>query len=201
VDDRKEHRMGLITLDLNSEARQQHSAFSPEPPSPLPRIWIGFLLAFGFLVAEVIEAAQGNTDTMGPLTLAASLLGSVYWFFCIHRFHKILGQLSPQVDGEPTYPITPKQAVGYHFVPFYNLFWLFRWPGQLKDFLEKYFSIRLASAAGLGTILLLSMLIMRVVDGFIGLTLLFAVALYISRKLRQAIAERVETLGSVGVFA
>src|SRR4030095_13424546 len=138
---------------------------------------------------------------MGPLTLVASLLGSIYWFFCIHRFHKILGQLSPQVGGEPTYPTTPRQAVGYHFIPFYNLFWLFRWPGQLKDFLERYFSIQLPSAAVLGMILLLSILIMRVFDGFIGLTLMFTVAFYLSRKLRRAVAERVEMQGSVGTFA
>jgi hypothetical protein len=193
--------MGLTMLDLNSEARNQNLTFSPQPPSPLPRIWIGFVLAFGFLVAEIVEAMQGNESAYGPLTLPASLLGSIYWFFCIHRFHRILGQLSPQVDGEPTYAITPRQAVGYHFIPFYNLFWLFKWPRELKDFVEKHFSIRLASAGGLGTILLLSMLVMRTIDGFLGLTLMFTFNSYISRKLRQAVGEREALRGTVGTFA
>lgn len=193
--------MSLTMLDLNSEARNQNLTFSLAPPSRLPRIWVGYLLAFGFLVAEVVEAAQGNDSQLGPLTLSASVLGSIYWFFCIHRFHRILGELSPQVDGEPTYPITPKQAVGYHFIPFYNLVWLFKWPRELKDFVERHFSVRVASAAGLGTILLLSTLVMRVIDGFLGLTFMFTVALYISRKLRQAVIEREALRGTVGTFA
>jgi len=192
--------MSLTMLDLDSATRNQNLTFSLEPPSRLPRIWVGFLLAFGILVAEIVEAAQGTDPTQGPLTLTASLLGLVYWFFCVHRFHKVLGQLSPQVDGEPTYPITPKQAVGYHFIPIYNFAWLFKWPRELKDFVERCFSIRVAPAAALGTILLLSM-VLRLIDGFLGLTMMFTFAFYISRKLRQAVAEREAMRGAAGTFA
>lgn len=193
--------MSLTMLDLNSEARRQTPAYSSRPPSPLPRIWIGFVLAFGFLVAEVVEAAQGNEAELGPFTAVAAIAGWSYWLFCVHRFHRILGQLSPHVGGEPTYPITPRQAVGYHFIPFYGLFWFFKWTRQLSEFLTTHTSVRTASAAGLGTILLLSAIVVRAVDAFIGLSLLFAVAAYLSKKLRQAIVERESLRETASAFA
>ena len=193
--------MSLVMLDLNSEARQQNQTYSTEPASPLPRIWIGFVLAFGFLVAEIVEVMQGNEEALGPYTVAAAILGWVYWFFCIHRFHKILHQISPRIGGESTYPITPRQAVGYHFIPIYGLFWFFKWSREFSEFMKTNTSVKVATGTGLGLILFLSMITMRVVDGFIGLTLLFAVALYIKRKLRQAVTEHEATRGVVEVFA
>ena len=185
--------MSLTMLDLNSEARSQSPTYSSQPPSPLPRVWIGFVLAFGFLVAEVVEVTQGNESAVGPLTVAIAIAGWIYWFFCVHRFHRILGELSPHVSGEPTYPITPRQAVGYHFIPFYNLVWYFKWTRELTDFVERYTSVKMISEVLLGALLLLSGLTVRVIDGFVGFTLLFAATLYISRQLRRAMAEH-ETL-------
>ncbi|HEX6901844.1 MAG TPA: hypothetical protein VF789_19140 [Thermoanaerobaculia bacterium] len=194
--------MSLTMLDLNSEARDQQTLnYSTEPVSPLPRIWIGFVLAFGFLVAEIVEAMQGNETAIGPWTLLASVAGSFYWFHCVHRFHRILGQLSPHVDQEPTYPVTPRQAVGYHFIPVFNIFWLFKWPIELVKFLSERTSVKIASGGGLGTILFFSVLTMRLIDGFLGLSLMFGFALYLSRKLRQAVAEHQSMRGAVGVFA
>jgi hypothetical protein len=193
--------MSLTMLDLNSEARQQTQTFRAEPASPLPRLWIGFVLAFGFLVAEVIEVMQGNDTALGPYTVTAAVAGWAYWFFCIHRFHKILNQIAPRVGGTSTYPITPRQAVGYHFIPVYGLFWFFKWARAFSDFMKTNTAIRVASGGGLGTILFLSMIVMRLVDGFIGLSFLFGVALYISRKLRRAVAEHASTRGAVEVFA
>jgi hypothetical protein len=193
--------MSLTMLDLNSEARGLAPAYSSVPPSPLPRIWIGFVLAFGVLVAEVVEVMQGNEAAVGPFTIVAAIAGWTYWLFCVHRFHRILGQLSPHVGGEPTYPITPRQAVGYHFIPVYGLFWFFKWTRELKDFIEVHTSVKMASAVLLGGLLLLSGLVVRVIDGFIGLTLLFAGTLYISRQLRRAIAEHETLRETASAFA
>ena len=191
--------MGLTMLDLNSEARQQTLGYGNGPVSRLPRIWIGFILAFGFLVAEITEVMRGNESAVGLYTITAAVLGWSYWFFCIHRFHKILGQISPHVQGQSIYPISPRQAVGYHLIPLYNLFWVFEWTKAFVSFLKRRTSVRAGSGGGLGTILLLSMIAMRV-DGFIGLSCLFGFALYVSRKLRQAVAEHESARGAVGVF-
>lgn len=193
--------MSLTMLDLNSEARERAVTYSPLPPSPLPRVWIGFVLAFGFLVAEVVETMQGNESAVGPFTVAAAVAGWIYWFFCVHRFHRILGELSPHAGGEPTYPISPRQAVGYHFIPFYNLVWYFKWTRELKDFVEGHTSVKMVSAVLLGAVLLLSTIVVRLVDGFIGFTLLFAATLYISRQLRRAVAEHEALRETASAFA
>ncbi|HYO16294.1 MAG TPA: hypothetical protein VE685_24105 [Thermoanaerobaculia bacterium] len=190
--------MSLTMLDLNSPTSQTYTA---EPASPLPRIWVGFVVAFGFLVAEVVEVMQGNDTAIGPYTLAASIAGWAYWLFCIHRFHRILHQISLRIGGESIYPITPRQAVGYHFIPFFNLYWLFKWTGELATFLKTNTSLKVASGTGLGIILFLSVLTMRLVDGFVGLSLMFGLALYLKRKLRRAVTEHEATRGVVEVFA
>src|SRR5215212_9223493 len=46
----------------------------------------------------------------------------------LHRFHKILREISLDEEGDPTYRTTPGQAVGYHFIPIYSLVWIFKWP-------------------------------------------------------------------------
>lgn len=193
--------MSIVTLDLNSEAQQQSQTYSTEPASPLPRIWIGFVLAFGFLVAEIIEVMQGNEAAIGSYTLIVGIAGWIHWLSCIHRFHKILHQISPRIGGESTYPITPNQAVKYHFIPFFNLYWFFKWPREFSQYMNTNTSVKMAPGTGLGLILFLSVLTMRMVDGFIGLTLMFGFALYFQRKLRSAVAEHETTRGAVEVFA
>ncbi|HVR98813.1 MAG TPA: hypothetical protein VMW27_19500 [Thermoanaerobaculia bacterium] len=188
--------MGLTMLDLNGLERGGGLTYSPEPLSRLPRIWIGFVLAFGFLVAEIVELSQGNADALGPYTVTAAILGWAYWFFCIHRFHKILGQMTAQA-----YPITPRQAVGYHFIPVVGLFWFFKWARELSNFLSERTAVKMASGTGLGAILFVSTLAARLVDGFIGLSLLFGAALYISRKLRQVVAAHEKLRDSAEAFA
>jgi hypothetical protein len=182
--------MSLTMLDLNGDARArtEPAVYSTEPLPPLRRIWVGFGLAFAFLVAEIVETIGGNTG-QGLLTTLIALSCSIYWLTCVQRFHTILNQLSPQVDGQSTYPITSRQAVVYHFIPFYNLVWIFKWPATLATFLRESFSISVTSGGALGLLLLLGLLLTRVFDGFVGFTCIFFVCYYISRKLRQAMDE------------
>jgi hypothetical protein len=193
--------MSLTMLDLNNGAAEQGPTYGTGPVSPLPRIWIGFLLAFAFLVGEVVEAMQGNSTDIGLFTLVAGLGGWLYWLSCVQRFHTILNQISPHVAGEPTYPIKPRQAVRYHFFPFYNLYWVFKWPLELSRYLASHTSVKIVSGAFLGMLILLSVLVSRLFDGFIGLSLLFGVAAYISRRLREAVVEHEQTRGAAGTFA
>jgi hypothetical protein len=178
--------MSLTMLDLNGEA--QRAIYSQEPVPTLRRIWVGFALAFAFLVAEFVDVAAGDSPGAKMGLLGTAIAGWLYWLACVQRFHTILNQISPHVAGASTYPITPGQAVGYHFIPFYNFFWLFKWPMALSEFLRKNTSVRVAPGSLLGLLSFLGMLL-RFVDGFLGLSVIFFVGLYISRKLRQAVAE------------
>lgn len=183
--------MSLTMLDLGDA----QPTYNPEPLPRLRPIWVGFVLAFAFLVAEVLKAAAssastgGSASSLGLLTTLDALACWIYWLSCVHRFHRVLNQLSPYVAGQSTYPITPGQAVGYNFIPFYNLYWIFKWPSTLATFLRESLSVNVASGGFLGLVLFLGLLLARVIDGFLGFTCIFFIGLYISRKLRRAMEE------------
>ncbi len=93
---------------------------------PLPRMWIGFLLGIVFLVIEIIEGAsslnkEGRTEIL-PFSLFAGIPIWLYWLYCVFKIHDAVGRI-------PGYrhSITPARAVGMHFVPFYNIYWVFKW--------------------------------------------------------------------------
>jgi hypothetical protein len=191
--------MSLTMLDLNGEA--QRATYSKEPVPPLRKIWIGFALAFAFLVAEVVDAVAGGESPGVKLgLLGCAIAGWFYWLTCVQRFHTILNQISPHVAGVSTYPITPGQAVGYHFIPFYNFFWFFKWPMVLSKFLRESTSVRVIPGSLLGLLSFLGFLL-RFADGFLGLSVIFFVGLYISRKLREAVAEHEGLRDASAVFA
>lgn len=192
--------MSLTTLDLTSEAR----TYSSEPLPPLRPIWIGFVLAFGFLAAEigeaVIQARSGSASEINVLTGLVSIVGWIYWLSCVHRFHLVLSQMAPYVAGQSTYPITPGRAVGYHFLPFYNLYWIFKWPSTLSNYLRQDLAVDIMAGGALGLLLLLGMLLTRLFDGFLGFLVIFLIGLYISRKLRPAMEEHERMRGAAQVF-
>ncbi len=191
--------MSLTMLDLNGEG--QRATYSQEPVPPLRKIWIGFAFAFAVLVAEVVDvAADGQSRGAKLGLLMAPLVGWIYWLACVQRFHTILNWISPRMAGASTYPITPGQAVGYHFIPFYNFFWLFKWPMVLSRYLRENTSVRMVSGGFLGLLGFLG-LFLRLADGFLGLSLMFCVGLYISRKLREAVAEYESLRDASAVFA
>jgi hypothetical protein len=193
--------MSLTMLDLNGDARRQTSTYSMEPVSRPPRVWIGFLLAFGFLMAEIVDVNNAKSSETHGFTIIVGLIGWLYWLSCVQRFHTILNQISPHVGGEPTYPIKPGQAVWSHFIPFYNIVWIFKWPRELALFLETQTSVKILSGELLGFLFLVSMLVFRLFDGFIGLTMVFTLGVYISRRLREAVAFHEQTRVAASTFA
>jgi hypothetical protein len=187
--------MTLASLNLSNRPYPRS-----EPVSSLPHVWVGFLFAGAFLWAEIVEAEAGNTDLIGPYTLAAALAGWAYWLFCVHRFHKILREISLDEEGDPTYRTTPGQAVGYHFIPFYGIVWLFKWPMDLVRYVNDHSSARMISGGLLGTLYFGSVLVLRLLDGAAGFVLIFALGLYTASKLRQAVLEHEQLREAAQVF-
>jgi hypothetical protein len=171
-----------------------------EPLSSLPHVWVGFLFAGAFLWAEIVEAEAGNTDLIGPYTFTASLAGWAYWLFCVHRFHKILREISLDEEGDPTYRTTPWKAVGYHFVPIYSVVWIFKWPIDLVRYVNSHSSAQMMSGGTLGTFLFGATLVVLLFDGAAGLAMIFGLGLYIASKLRQAVLEHEQLREAAGVF-
>lgn len=158
------------------------------PRSSLQGVWVGFVFAFIFFVVEVVfvivtfdweeEVSSGDprlTQALGSIRL----LGIIYWMFCVHRIHKILAEMTHGL-----YHISPVGAALKHLIPFYNVYWIFKWPGEFSDYLNRRGRVKIISGAGLGVMLLLAMIVLRMIDGAIGMTCLFAVTIYMSSKLK-----------------
>lgn len=158
------------------------------PTSSFPWIWVGFLFAFAFFVIEIVFAIMtfdwteevSSEDPGLALVLGLfGLPGIIYWMFCVHRLHKILAEMT-----HGRYPNTPLETALKHLIPFYNLYWIFKWPGEFSDYLNRRGRVKIISSAGLGVMLLLGLIIFRLIDGAIGMSCLFAVTMYMSSKLK-----------------
>ena len=150
------------------------------PHSSPPWVWVGFLFAFAFFVLEILFVALDLEERGIDRILIVILLGGwIYWLVCIHRIHKIMAELTHN-----RYPISPGEAAGYHLVPFYNLVWIFKWPIQLSEYLNQRGRVKMIAGGLIGTLLLLALLL-RFVDGSIGMLCMFAVLMYVSAKVKQ----------------
>ena len=158
------------------------------PTSSFPPVWVGFVFAFIFFVVEVAFVIatfnwEEETSAMDARMLAGlgllGLPGIIYWMYCIHRLHKILAKMT-----HGTYPNSPLETALKHLIPFYNLYWIFKWPGEFSDYLNRRGRVKIISGAGLGAMLLLGMIVYRAIDGAIGMTCIFAVTMYMSFKLK-----------------
>jgi Domain of unknown function (DUF4328) len=162
---------------------------------PLPRIWIGYLLGLATIVAEMVavslhpELAKGSDITKGefvipPLYLfLASFVGFVYWFVCIYQIHVVLAH----VPGWK-HPISPGRAVGFHFIPVYFLYWLFKWPKEIAGFVNGRLGRKVMRFVGIGIAFLLAPAT-RFLDPGFGLILLFMPLSYVARCVAYALAE------------
>ncbi|MGH9874370.1 MAG: hypothetical protein ACRD9S_18100 [Pyrinomonadaceae bacterium] len=151
--------------------------------SSLPWVWFGFFFVAAFLTEETLLFALELDPEVGMLVLILiALAGYIYWLFCVSRFHTILGEVSRN-----HYPISGAEAAWKHFIPFYNLVWVFRWPSTMSDYLNRRERVKMVSGNLLGAGLLVSLLTTRFFDGGVGLTGIFAIGMYISAKLRQHI--------------
>lgn len=150
------------------------------PESSLPWIWVGFVFAVMFFVIEILFMSLDLDERRVDLSLRLIVVvGFFYWLFCVYRIHKILAELTRK-----RYPISPVASALKHFIPFYNLYWLFAWPAELSDYLNRRGRVRVISGYVIGAMLLLSLLLRRF-DGGISIAFLFGVTMFLSSKLKE----------------
>lgn len=168
-------------------------AESPEPSSraaklpPLPVIWIGYLLGVATVAAEFVAVSLhpelAKEGGIPPLYLfLVSFVGGVYWFVCVYRYHVVMAHAAGW-----THPISPARAVGFHFIPIYNVYWVFKWPREIAKFVNARLHRRIMNPVAVG-VAVLAALLLRILDPGFGLILLFFPMSYISECLRRALA-------------
>ena len=149
------------------------------PKSSPPWVWVGFLFAGAFLMIEILFVALDLDERSIDLFLRLILFaGGIYWLACVYKIHKILEELTRR-----RYPYSPIGAALRHFIPFYNIYWLFKWPMELEEYVASKGRVKMIPGAVIGVLLLLSMLL-RMLDGAIGLAVTFGVTMYVSNKLK-----------------
>lgn len=163
-------------------------ASSEELIARLPKIWIGYVLAVAALIGEMIAAARNPDLAKGiqfavpPLELfLPTFLAAVYWLVCIHSYHVVLAN----VPGWK-HPITPARAVWFHFLPLFNLYWIFRWPFEMAKFVNRRMDAKVMSYWLAGACFLLA-LVCRVFDPALGTAMLFFTCSGLSRHLKRAL--------------
>lgn len=152
----------------------------------LPRMWIGYFFAALYFVTEIVEIARNpslvnNPNKIIPSLLIIGLAGGFYWLYCVYKFHDVLTQVRVW-----DHPITVGRAVAFHFIPFYNLYWIFKWPKEIAGFVNWRTQASTMSPYAAGSLLLLAALIGRLFESAIALALIFSTGVYISRRLRTA---------------
>jgi len=149
--------------------------------SELPWVWFGFFFVAAFIIEETLLLVLDlDQSVAGLVLLLIRIAGLIFWLFCVSRFHTILAEISRKA-----YPISNLEAVGKHFIPFYNLYWTFRWPATMSEYLNRRGRVQMVSGNLLGLFLLLSIVTVRFVDAGVGLAGIFLVGMYISAKLNR----------------
>ncbi len=174
------------------ENSSEESPVGQIPPGQLPhlpQIWIGYLLGIATLAAEFVavslhpELAKGE-DAIPPLYLfLAIFVGWVYWLVCVYRYHVVMAH----VPGWK-HKITPARAAGFHLIPFYNLYWVFKWPQEIARFVNWRLQQPLMKPQTVGLAVFAALIVRFVIDPGFGLILLFVAASYVSECLRRAFA-------------
>ena len=156
----------------------------------MPKLWIGYIFAFVTFVGEIIavsrhpEIVKNVEFGVPPLEIfLPAFVARVYWFVCIYRYHKILAAIPRYV-----HPISPGKAVGYHFIPFYNLFWIFKWPEAIAEFVNARLHAPAMRGWVLGVGVLAAFLCQTFLDAALGVALLFLSTTYVSGFLTRALA-------------
>jgi hypothetical protein len=161
----------------------------PSALPPLPQLWIGYLLGFATIIAEFVavslhpELAKEGT-LIPPLYLFLVLfVGGVYWLVCVFKYHVVMRH----VPGWK-HPISPARAVGFHFIPIYNFYWVFKWPQEIARFVNWRFQQPVMKPQMVGLMIFAAFVLRFLFDPGLGLILLFLAASYVSGCLRRAFA-------------
>jgi hypothetical protein len=156
----------------------------------LPKVWIGYVLAFATLIGEMIavarhpELVKGAEITIPPLEIyLPAFVGLVYWLVCIHRYHVVLAH----VPGWK-HPISPGRAVWFHFIPIFVIYWVFRWPAAIASFVNQRLGAKVMNGWTVAACFFASLLCRLFVDAALHVTLLFFACTYISAFLQRALA-------------
>jgi hypothetical protein len=145
----------------------------------LPRVWIGFCIAGIVLLIELLlDARSPNVRALGFLV---SLSGWFYWLYCVYKYHDVMSSIQGY-----NHPITSGRAVGMHWIPFYQFYWVFKWPMEIGTFVNWRLQSPRAMNGVIPGLLVLAGFVLYQINAALGLAILFSAGIYLSRRIRDA---------------
>jgi hypothetical protein len=175
-------------MDFSSHDSSAHQLHQETLPA-LPQLWTGYVLGFATIIAEYLavslhpELAKAEFPIPPLYLFLVMFIGGVYWLVCVYRYHVVM----QHVPGWK-HPISPAKAVGFHFIPIYNLYWVFKWPQEIARFVNWKFQRPLMKPQMVGLMVFAAFVMRFLFDPGFGLILLFLAASYVSGCLRRAFA-------------
>jgi hypothetical protein len=167
-----------MTNNQHMEYKDEYLPIIHELVKKLPNIWVGYILAAIFLAVEFVSYFVSPEKSL--LVVDLLYIPIVFYFFwCIARFHIVLRTATFN-----EYPIGAAKAVGFHFIPLFNIYWVFRWPHKIATFVNKKQNAKIM-ANWLGIFLFLGGVLLKIFGVAIGTTVCFSVLFYIHRKLQK----------------
>jgi len=177
-------------MDRSSGESQEQQA-QPGAVPPFPRIWIGYLLGFATLIAEMVAVTLHPELAKEPLLIPplylflANFISLVYWLVCVYEYHVVLALATAGA-----YPVKPVRAAWFHLIPIYGLYWVYKWPREVARFVNSRLPTPLMRPERTGLAVFLAFAVFLVLDRGVGMILLFWAASRLSRWLRYALAAR-----------
>jgi hypothetical protein len=145
-----------------------------ERETRLPVFWPGYLILAVSFIIEILADLKVSPG---------GLICGIYWLSCVHQIHTVLAEISGG-----SYPITSGKAVWYHFIPFFNLYWTFKWTNEI----EKFINPHLCPSEGMngiasGIFLIIGLSVGRLFGGAFGMAILLGVLVYIKSKVKAVL--------------
>ena len=162
------------------------------PKSKLPRIWSGVLLTIACSVIVVL-CLEVRPYTLRIVAVAGVMwvLPHTYWLFCVHRLHKVVREVNRE-----TATSSPMRAVLGHFIPLWNLYWVFAWTSELDEWCARRTGAKPIPGIW-GVLLLVGLLIYSKLDMTAGALILLTVIWILNRKVRAAILRPFQMPGAI----
>jgi len=150
----------------------------------LPKFWILYLLGAIFFIVEIVEGLMMPSSSNEETYIWSYLFGIgsyIYWWVCVYKLHTVIRNF------DASYPITPGKAVGFNFIPIYNIYWFFKWPAEVTKFLKtKNPQLRIwKGTAGIG--MFAAIVIGRTFDGALALIIFAVIGQFFSRNIAKII--------------
>jgi len=141
----------------------------------LPQFWVGFVISSVLFVVQVTSVILPDSWKIELLLSILGMCGGFYWLYCVQEIRNYLSEHSSDSIGL-------KNILILHFIPVFNLYWLFHW----NQIFSKYISnngIQIINGIGTAMIILALILFSRLVDGPIGLCGMFGILLYYKSRI------------------